>query len=116
MAELTLEQKDAIAKLMIDCLQTAFDADPQAMHALVCNRVPTTQGMVDHPHVICEPNPVLDDNPPTVGMLGVLNGVLEAAGLHKIASKWDAPPIDDPALPATFVGFCQFRPAQPAAE
>jgi hypothetical protein len=116
MAELSHEQKELIADRMIAALQEAFDADPSAMHALVCNRVPTTQAMVDHPHMIVEPNPVLDDQPPTIGLLGVLNGVLDAAGLHKVASNWDPPPIDEPLLPHTFTGFCRYRPAQPAAE
>lgn len=113
--ELTPEQKDLIAQRMVDCLQSAFDADPAAMHALLCNRVPTNQAMVDHPHMICEPIEVLDDHPPSIGMLGVLNGVLEAVGLRKVASRWDAPPIDAPKDPHTFSGFTVFRPAQPTA-
>jgi formate dehydrogenase maturation protein FdhE len=113
---LTSVQKDAISQLMVDCLQSAFEADPAAMHALICNRVPTSQAMVEHPHVICEEIEVLDDAPACVGMLGVLNGVLEAAGLHKVASKWCPPPSDHPEAPHTLVGFTQFRIAQPAAD
>ncbi len=116
MSELTAEQKDLIAKQMVDCLQSAFEADPAAMHALLCNRVPTSQAMVEHPHVICEEIEVLDDSPACVGMLGVLNGILEAAGLHKVASKWCPPPFDHPKDPHMFVGFAQYRPAQPAAD
>jgi hypothetical protein len=119
MSELTVEQKELIADRIVACLQDAFEADPSGMHALVVNRVPTTQAMVEHPHIVCESNPILDEHPPVLGMLGVLNGVLEAAGIPKVASKWESPPQDSPNDPHIFIGFGRWRsaqPVQPAAE
>lgn len=71
-----------------EILQRAFEADPNAMHALVCNRVPCNQALADDPDVIVDKSPVLRGCHFSVGMMGVLNGVLVACDLPRVSSKW----------------------------
>lgn len=70
---------------ILDCLNSAYNADPHAFHALLLNVVPANKGLLDHPHIVVNANlePYV-----TVGLLGVINGVLTAAGLKRIAGKW----------------------------
>ncbi len=73
------EQMTAVLK----CLNDAVTADRGAIHSLVQNVVPCNQALADHPTIEC------GDYCPAgfmnVGMLGVINGVLRAAGIGTIA-------------------------------
>lgn len=84
--------REIVEDAMVGILNKAFEADPGAMHALLCNVVPANQAVADMPHVVV--NGLL---PPftTLGMLGVINGMLSAAGLSKIASMWSAETDED---------------------
>jgi hypothetical protein len=65
----------------IECaFQSAFNADPVAMHALVVNRVPCNQKMLRHPYMVVDPVPVLKGEHYQLGLLGVVNGMLSATG------------------------------------
>jgi hypothetical protein len=69
-------------------LDDAYARDPAAIHALLCNRVPCNAALVEDPHVVCERNGVTTQEHFTVGMLGVINGVLAANGLPEVAAQW----------------------------
>ena len=69
-------------------LNDAYARDPAAIHALLCNRVPCNASLVDDPHVVCEHNGVTSQAHFTVGMLGVINGILTANGLPEVAAQW----------------------------
>lgn len=97
------EQTQAI----LNCLTTAFEADPGAIFALMTNRVPTNQAMIDHPHMVCDEAYVVS-KPPTLSALGLLNGVLSAAGLPVVAAKWELNEAK-PNEPQRFQGFCAFN-------
>jgi hypothetical protein len=74
------------------------------MHALIANRVPCNDKMTNHPHIICDPIRVLQDERSMVGTLGLLNGVLAAMGLPAVCSIVR----DDPRQ--TLQGFDLYRP------
>lgn len=67
---------DQIAALLNEMLA----ADPAATHALIANRVPCNEALRDHPTIQVEVRNDNKDFLPTVGLLGVLNGV---AGLER---------------------------------
>ena len=74
---------------VVKVLNDALKADPNAIHALLCNRVPCNRELVDHPTIVVESNPVMfDKNLYTVGMLGVLNGVIKPLTGKRIAAKF----------------------------
>lgn len=86
-------------------LNEAYARDPAAIHALLCNHVPCNAALVDDPHVACLPNGVTPQAHFTVGMLGVINGILAANGLPEVAAQW-AVGCDNRAL----LGFVDYTP------
>jgi hypothetical protein len=113
----TREEAEAFAKehptriqLVINCLNDAFKQDPGAIHALMCNRVPCNAILAEHEHVVVEVPPVLDNDPVAnyaVGTLGMINGVLTAAGLPRVAIKFSD---KDPKTGVSkILGFCQYE-------
>lgn len=71
-------------------LNEAFVADPSAIHALLCNRVPCNLALADHPTVQVQANPVIEDGKTwTVGLIGMLNGVLEPLTGQRVAAQWE---------------------------
>lgn len=74
------------AQFIVDLLNSGFEADPSAMHSLIINRVPCRASLADHPEIIV-------DNLSTgftVGILGILNGLLNKAGSKElVALQWD---------------------------
>ncbi len=76
------ETERDVAAIIVDALNEAFQRDPQAIHSLLCNRVPCNAVLADDPYVCVEPTPrLVDKRYYTVGTLGLVNGVLAAAGL-----------------------------------
>jgi hypothetical protein len=68
------------------CLQSAFQADQLAMYALSVNRVPCNQSLADHPQIIVDATPTLQPGMFSVGAIGLINGVLHAAGINWLAA------------------------------
>ena len=101
---------EKISEAMVDCMQSAFVADPNAMHSLVCNSVPCNQALADHPHVVVNDVPVLTSVLYRVSLMGVISGILDAAGLPKIAHKWSEPIYEDGGR--EFLGFCRYQPTE----
>jgi len=90
-----------------ECLNTAFAADPNAIHALLVNRVPCNQSLAEHPHVVVDNPPVIDGQHFSVGALGLVNGVLTANGLPRIGAKFEPMPSDQEGR-FKIVGFADF--------
>ena len=82
-----LNRTDVEDNPAVRALNRAFRADPAAIHALLCNRVPCNVALADDPAVVVEANPVLDCGW-TVSALGLINGVLTELGLPVVASRW----------------------------
>jgi hypothetical protein len=73
----------------IQVLDSAFRLDPGAIYSLVNNRVPCNQSLGDHPTIPIQSTPVANQRVLTVGLLGVLNGILESTGACKVSSVID---------------------------
>ena len=91
--------------IALQVLNEAYEADCAAMHALICNRVPCNQALADHPTIQVGTNNVT----PTfdVGMLGVINGIIDRLTGKRVAAKFSEP---DGSGQSRLVGFCQYAP------
>ena len=84
--------KQELADLIIERLNEITEADPLAMEFLVEARVPCNDTLARHPSVQVI---ALGGNPPTVGVLGILNGIVGTIdegpkkGWGLIAAVWD---------------------------
>lgn len=82
----------ALSVLALGVFERAWKAAPDVMHALVCNRVPCGDALADDPTIICDPIPVLAlstvSKDYSIGVLGLVNGVLGALGLKSIGLRW----------------------------
>lgn len=97
----------------IDCLNSAYKADPDAIHTLIAlNKTPCNQSLVDHPHIVVGKNRITDGW--NVGTLGVINGVLTSMGLNRIAIKWSDEKDADGMY--KFLGFCEYNPSNPSSQ
>lgn len=107
-----MTEKSQIEKI-VDCLNSAYAADPDAIHALIAfNRIPCNQKLVDHPDVVVGKNNITGGW--TVGSLGLLNGALTAAGLPRVAIKWSD--IKNEKGIYDFLGFCVYDPNKPSCQ
>ena len=97
----------------VKVLESAFKADPNAIHALMCNRVPCNQALADDPYISVDIVPVLSGGCYQIGALGLLNGILEANGLPKVAMKFSEE-VDAKGR-AKLLGFCEYKPAYDTA-
>lgn len=105
---LTEQDYRELCRKACDMLNSAFRADPRALYALHCNRIPCTDALAEHPNVVVEKIQVLPENTPGypefhVGMIGVIVGMFQAMGFPcTIASMWSEPDEDGHRL---FTGF-----------
>ena len=96
------EQLDAAT----ECLNSAYKADPAAMHSILCNIIPCNQALADHPFVLVQSCRMFNGR--TLSVIGLLNGVLNAMGLPLIASHYQPDP-EDPSR-YELVGFMKYDP------
>ncbi len=94
-------------RILLDLLNSAYDADPAATYALMVDRVPCNDKLRNHPTIL-----TIEDSAPVtrtfVGELGLLNGLISASG-KVVALKTDP-------KTAEFLGFSLVdRPAAPQA-
>lgn len=95
----------------VECLNKAFEADPNAINALMINRVPCNLEFAHHPLIPVDESRVLNPGLFQVGALGLVNGVLAAHGLPLVAAKWDDTP--DAEGRHRLLGFTEFTPGEP---
>lgn len=104
--------KAFVISTALSVLSEAFKADPAAMHALVCNRVPCNPELADHPTIQVEETPVYDPTFDTthcsVGLLGIINGILEPITGQKISTVWKN--IDAQNGRPEMTGFSRYTP------
>lgn len=93
----------------VKALQEAFLADPNAIHALMVNRVPCNQKLADDPFVVVDQPPVLQSGNWQVGALGLINAVLAANGLPLVASEFSKE--CDEGGRHKMIGFCEYVPS-----
>ena len=92
-----LKNNDVI-KTAVETLNDFLAKSPEAANSLFNYRVPVTKEMADHPHVRVQ---VIGDNKFKVGMIGILNGIVEPLTGKRIASMHD----DDDKV----VGFVEYK-------
>lgn len=92
----------------VEALQQAFIEDPNALHALVVNRVPCNGKLAADRFVVVDEVSVLPLGSWQVGALGLVNAVLAANGLPLVAAKFGEERRK--GVPAKMVGFCEHTP------
>lgn len=102
--------KKQVLETTIAVLNDAIKADQKAVTALFEQRVPCNQALVDHPTIVCqesEENPITNE----VGVLGIINGILEPLTGSRVASRWQGGD-SEPSLISSFV---RYEPADDAS-
>lgn len=94
--------------VFVRILNEAYDADPAAMHTLICQRVPCNQTLADHPTVQVASEPVAKTEYFSVGMLGVINGICEPITGKRVAVKFSEP--DPTTKRSKILGFVEYSP------
>ena len=97
-----LRDHDSIGEVL-ECLNSAFRADPVALACLLANRVPCNNALEHHPFVTVSGEHVpAGSSEATLGVLGLINGVLMALFGKKIVVQYG----DSPDFPLQgFRGF-----------
>ena len=93
--------------VVLATLNEAYKSDAAAIHALICNRVPCNKRLADHPTVQVELNAVASGKSYAVGMLGVLNGVVEKLTGERVAASFGEP---DKNGKRKLIGFVRYTP------
>ena len=94
---------------VIEVLQNAFNADPNAMHALICNRVPCNESLANDEFVVVEKSQVIENEYFQAGALGLINGILSANKLPIVAVKFSE---KDENGRSKVLGFCEYDNVQ----
>ena len=92
---------------VLEVLNSALAADAAAIHALMINRVPCNQALLDHPSVCVDSVSALGGVLHVVGALGLLNGVVEPLTGERVAMVWKEPESKDGR--PTFIGFKKYE-------
>lgn len=100
-------EKQNVLDLFVEVLQSAYDADPAAIHALICNRVPCNNALADHPTVVVDANRVAVGESYAVGLLGVLNGVCTALTDKRVAVHFSEAADEEGCR--RILGFCEYN-------
>ena|ERR1035437_6340051 len=96
-----LEQPPDPFNAALKALNSAYDDDPSALHALICNRVPCNEKLANHPTVQVSVNEATLTPTFTVSVLGLLNGILRPS-IGRIIS----PMLDDSGR---LLGFTEYK-------
>lgn len=89
MSSETVHSNTEILQSFLDVLNEGLECDANAMHSLIVNRVPCNMKLADHPTIEVSKNGVLAGNNFTVGLLGVINGILERITRRKITFRFE---------------------------
>lgn len=82
-----MNNKDLLNKI-ISVLKSAYEADPAAIHALICNRVPCNNLLADHPTIVVDINRITEPESYSVGLMGIINGICEEVAGGRIAAQF----------------------------
>lgn len=97
----------AMQAAAIRTLNEALAADPAAVTSLVTNRVPCNATLCEHPTIQAASVTTANGQVGFVGMLGIINGILGAAGAGLVAVHCD---IDHSGPTQRIVGFAEHKP------
>lgn len=85
---MTPENPHPLTHTVLAVLNDAFRLDAPAVAALLQACVPVNNELAEHPHIVVYETDKLPDNPLLMNPLGVINGVLSAAGAPLIQLDW----------------------------
>lgn len=88
---------------VVDCLNDAWRRDPLAMRVMLIETIPCNATLADHPTIIVDKY----DEGYVVRMMGILNGILDALGIGRVAAMWSEE-VDAEGRSA-FLGFTNYR-------
>jgi hypothetical protein len=91
-------------------LNAAFNADPNAIYTLICNRIPCNAAMANTPHVRTH-RIRAKKNCNQIGALGLINGALSANGLPLVAASFE--PVTGQFGEPRLIGFVEYIPLKP---
>lgn len=94
-------EKKEIFNIFVDVLNSAFNADPAAIHALICNRVPCNEKLAEHPTVLVHVNDLTEPESYAVGLIGIINGICTEITGSKVAVRFSD------KEPHKFLGFSE---------
>lgn len=86
----------------VDVMNEAWKLDPLAVRAMLINVIPCNVALADHPHILVDKY----DEGYVIRELGLINGILEAMGLGRVAAKWSD--TADAEGKYTFLGFTSY--------
>lgn len=89
----------------VELMNRLFRTDPNAVHALLINRVPCNEEFSNDPDVPVDNVRVFSDPMYQVGALGLINGILSANGQPMIAVMWSERDADGCSK---MIGFCEY--------
>jgi len=95
--------KGTLLHVVLERLNTAFKADPAALHALICNRVPCNEALADHSTFTVDTG-MYGHN---AGALGLINCALSDVLGTRVAAQFSEP---DEFGRCKLVGFQEFLP------
>lgn len=87
-----------------EALNIAFQSDPDAIRALMINRVPCNRMLADDQFVQVDEDKNMHGEHFSVGAIGLVNAALAAHGLPLVAGKWEM----NEEGPSKLVGFCEY--------
>ena len=96
-----MNKQDSVMKV-IAVLNSAFEADEQAMTGLFDNFVPCNEDLANHD--VIRVGKKDGESEFHISAMGVINGLLEVLGIPRVASVWDGTSEGD-----VLVGFCEYR-------
>lgn len=105
------KEKEPTVKIQDSVLETmtrAFQNDPNAIHSLICNQVPCNQKMTDDETIVVEDyrKVLMEDGGFRVGLLGIINGILEDAGSDELlTSVWQELTLTGGETRRVLIGF-----------
>jgi hypothetical protein len=79
--------KNNIVQSMLDCLNEALKQDHKAVQKILEYRIPCSKDIADNKDIVVQENK--ESKIFTLGALGIINGMLNAADLPKICVCWD---------------------------
>jgi hypothetical protein len=107
------EEKRAQTQKVVDSFNEAFKHQPAALRALLFNRVPCWFPPEDKSTLVLDS--IDPDGTQWLGALGLVNGVLEALGLPRMAARWSPVPGDCKGK-YSMTGFQVYEPAVTSEE
>jgi hypothetical protein len=95
--------------IALQVLNEACAADGVALETLIRNRVPCNLALAGHPNIQVWMNHVTPTETFDVGMLGVINGILDRMTGNRVAAIFSGP---EATGETKLLGFCQYTPKQ----